>query len=74
MFKAEGRSREYLAIGISRDRDTLVAHSKDPDTDRWYRRRRATLEAGREWNKGSCMEPQQRRGCAIIRAGVICVV
>ena len=52
VFKAEGRPGEYLLVGIFRDRDTYVANGKDPETDRWYRRMRAVLEADPEWNDG----------------------
>jgi quinol monooxygenase YgiN len=52
VFKAEGREREYFIVGIFRDRDTYYANARDPETDRWYRRMRATLEADPEWNDG----------------------
>jgi quinol monooxygenase YgiN len=55
-LKAEGRPREYLIVGIFRDRDTYVANGKDPETDRWYRRMRATLEADPEWNDGEVVQ------------------
>lgn len=52
VFKAEGRPGEYFLVGIFRDRDTYYANARDPETDRWYRRMRATLEADPEWHDG----------------------
>lgn len=52
VFKAEGRPREYFIVGIFRDRDTYYKNAADPETDRWYRRMRATIEADPEWNDG----------------------
>jgi quinol monooxygenase YgiN len=55
-FKAEGRPGEYWIIGIFRDRDTYTANAKDPETDRWYRRMRAVLEADPEWHDGEVVQ------------------
>lgn len=52
LFKAEGKPSEYFIVGIFRDRETYAANAKDPETDRWYRRMRATLVADPEWNDG----------------------
>jgi quinol monooxygenase YgiN len=62
VFKAEGRSREYLIVGIFRDQATYVANGKDPETDRWYRRMRATLEADPEWNDGKVVQSMALSG------------
>jgi quinol monooxygenase YgiN len=56
VFKVEGRQREYLVVGIFRDRDTYRANAQDPETDRWYRRMRAVLEADPEWNDGEVIQ------------------
>src|SRR5947209_5382439 len=49
VFKAEGR-REHFIVAIFTDRDAYYTNANDPETDRWYRRLRATLEADPEWN------------------------
>ena len=55
-FKVEGKQHEYLLVGIFRGRDTYVANAEDPETDRWYRRMRAVLEADPEWNDGEVVQ------------------
>ncbi|HEX5505847.1 MAG TPA: antibiotic biosynthesis monooxygenase [Thermomicrobiales bacterium] len=52
VFKAEGRPGEYFLVGVFRDRDTYYTNARDPETDRWYRRMRATLAADPEWHDG----------------------
>lgn len=52
VFKLEERAREYFIIGVFTDREAYYANANDPETDRWYRRMRATLEADPEWNDG----------------------
>lgn len=56
VFKVEQRPREYLLVGIFRDRDTYRKNGEDPETDRWYRRMRAVLEADPEWNDGEVVQ------------------
>jgi len=56
VFKAEERPREYLLVGIFRDRATYLANAKNPETDRWYQRMRAVLEADPEWNDGEVVQ------------------
>jgi quinol monooxygenase YgiN len=56
VFKADARPREYLVVGIFADRDTYVTNARDPETDRWYRRMRAVLEADPEWNDGEVVQ------------------
>src|SRR5581483_7373432 len=62
VFKADGRPHEYLIVGIFRDRDTYVSNSQDPETDRWYRRMRATLEVDPEWNDGEVVHAMMLGG------------
>ncbi len=52
LFKLEGRPGDYYVIGIFRDRESYRANAQDPETDRWYRRMRATLAADPEWHDG----------------------
>jgi quinol monooxygenase YgiN len=52
VFRLEGRAHEYVIIGIFGDRETYYANASDPETDRWFQRMRATLEADPEWNDG----------------------
>ena len=52
VFKLEETPREYLMVDVFRDRDTYYRNASDPETDRWYRRMRALLEADPEWNDG----------------------
>jgi quinol monooxygenase YgiN len=56
VFKAEGRPREYLFVAIFSDRDAYAANARNPETDRWYRRMRAVLEADPEWNDGEVVQ------------------
>ena len=56
LLKVEGRPREYLLVGFFRDRDTYYANGKDPETDRWYRRMRAVIEADPEWSDGEVVQ------------------
>ena len=56
VFKSEGRPDEYFIVGIFRDRETYTANAKDPETDRWYRRMRATLAADPEWHDGEVVQ------------------
>ena len=62
IFKAEGRPREYLSVAIFRDRETYRANAQDPETDRWYRRLRAVLEADPEWNDGEVIQSAMLSG------------
>jgi quinol monooxygenase YgiN len=62
VFQLEGRSREYLMVAIFADRETYSTNAKDPETDRWYRRMRATLEADPEWNDGEIIQSQLLSG------------
>ncbi len=58
VFQLEGRPREYLMVAIFADRETYNTNAKDPETDRWYQRMRATLEADPEWNDGEIVQSQ----------------
>jgi hypothetical protein len=62
VFKLEGRTREYLIIGIFTGRETYYANAKDPETDRWYQRMRATLETDPEWSDGEVFQTEIPRG------------
>jgi quinol monooxygenase YgiN len=62
VFRVEGRSREYLLVGIFADRETYDTNAKDPETDRWYQRMRAILETDPEWNDGEVVQSQMLRG------------
>jgi quinol monooxygenase YgiN len=62
VFQLEGRPREYIIVGIFADRETYYTNAKHPETDRWYRRMRATLEADPEWNDGEVIQQQILRG------------
>ena len=62
VFQLEGRPREYLIVGIFADREAYYTNAKDPETDRWYRRMRATLEADPEWKDGEVIQQQILRG------------
>jgi quinol monooxygenase YgiN len=62
VFKAEARPREYFLVAIFRDRDAYFANARDPETDRWYRRLRATIEADPEWNDGDVVQSALLRG------------
>ena len=50
---------QYFLVAIFRDRDAYYANAADPETDGWYRRMRATLEADPEWHDGEVMHAQQ---------------
>jgi quinol monooxygenase YgiN len=56
VFRAAGREHEYLIVGIFRDQETYRRNAADPETDRWYRRLRATLAADPEWNDGEVVQ------------------
>ena len=56
VFKAEGRPEEYFVVGIFRDRENYETNAKDPETDRWFRRMRATLAADPEWHDGEVIQ------------------
>ena len=56
LFKLEGRIGEYYLVGIFRDRSSYDANARDPETDRWYRRMRATLAADPEWHDGEVVQ------------------
>ena len=58
VFKSEGRPGEYYLVGIFRDRETYYANARDPETDRWYRRMRATLAADPEWHDGEVVQAE----------------
>jgi len=58
VFKSEGGPGEYFLVGIFRDRETYYANARDPETDRWYRRMRATLAADPEWHDGEVVQAQ----------------
>jgi quinol monooxygenase YgiN len=55
-IKLEGRAREYFIVGVFTDRAAYYANANDPETDRWYRQLRATLEADPEWNDGEFVQ------------------
>jgi quinol monooxygenase YgiN len=56
VFKLEDRQNEYMFVGIFTDRDTYFQNANDPETDRWYRKMRATLTADPEWNDGEVVD------------------
>ncbi|HEU5431444.1 MAG TPA: antibiotic biosynthesis monooxygenase [Thermomicrobiales bacterium] len=56
LFKLEERPGDYVLIGIFRDRAQYYANAHDPETDRWYRRMRATLAADPEWHDGEVIQ------------------
>ncbi len=56
VFNLEGRPREYLIVGIFEDREAYYTNANDPETNRWYQRMRATLEADPEWNDGEVLQ------------------
>jgi quinol monooxygenase YgiN len=58
VFKLDGRTREYLIVGIFTDRERYYANANDPETNRWYQRMRATLEADPEWNDGEVTQAE----------------
>jgi quinol monooxygenase YgiN len=58
VFQMEGRPRECFMVAIFADRETYNMNAKDPETDRWYQRMRATLEADPEWNDGEIIQSQ----------------
>jgi quinol monooxygenase YgiN len=58
VFRMEGQPGEYYVIGIFRDRESYQANAGDPETDRWYRRMRATLAADPEWHDGEVVESE----------------
>jgi quinol monooxygenase YgiN len=58
VFRMEGQPGEYYVIGIFRDRESYQANARDPETDRWYRRMRATLAADPEWHDGEVVESE----------------
>jgi quinol monooxygenase YgiN len=62
VFKAEGRPGEYYLIGIFHDREAYFANARDPETDGWHRRMRATLTADPEWHDGEVVQSAQFGG------------
>jgi len=58
VFRMEEQPGEYYVIGIFRDRESYQANARDPETDRWYRRMRATLAADPEWHDGEVVESE----------------
>lgn len=56
LFKQAGQPGEYYLVGIFRDRESYEANARDPETDRWYRRMRATLTADPEWHDGEVVQ------------------
>jgi quinol monooxygenase YgiN len=56
LFKLEERPGDYILIGIFPDRARYYANARDPETDRWYRRMRATLAADPEWHDGDVIQ------------------
>jgi quinol monooxygenase YgiN len=62
VFQAEDRQREYFIVGIFRDRATYRANAADPETDRWYRRLRATLADDPEWHDGEVVQATSLSG------------
>ena len=62
LFKLEERPGEYILVGIFPDRERYYANARDPETDRWYRRMRATLTADPEWRDGEVVQAAIRSG------------
>jgi quinol monooxygenase YgiN len=56
VFRVEGQERQFLVIGIFRDQETYRQNASDPETDRWYRKLRATLASDPEWNDGEIVQ------------------
>lgn len=56
VFKAEDCPGEYYLVAIFSDRATYRANAADPETDRWYRRMRATLAIDPEWHDGEVLQ------------------
>lgn len=52
LFKQKGQPGEYYFVGVFRDRASYEVNARDPETDRWYRRMRATLTTDPEWHDG----------------------
>lgn len=59
IFKLDGQTGAYCVIGIFRDRESYRANAADPETDRWFRRMRATLTADPEWHDGEVVQTHQ---------------
>jgi quinol monooxygenase YgiN len=55
LFKLE-EPGTYVMVGIFRDRESYYDNAADPETDRWYRRLRATLIADPAWNDGEVVQ------------------
>ena len=56
LVKLEERPGAYFLIGIFHDRERYYANARDPETDGWYRRMRATLAADPEWHDGEVVQ------------------
>ena len=56
VFRVEGQAQQFLVVGIFRDQETYRRNASDPETDRWYRRMRATLATDPEWNDGEIVQ------------------
>jgi quinol monooxygenase YgiN len=56
VFRVEGHEREFLVVGIFRDQEAYRRNANDPETDRWYRRMRATLAIDPEWIDGEIVQ------------------
>jgi quinol monooxygenase YgiN len=56
VFRVEGQELLFLVVGIFRDQETYRRNASDPETDRWYRKLRATLASDPEWNDGEIVQ------------------
>jgi quinol monooxygenase YgiN len=56
IFQVEGQGRQFLVIAIFRDQETYRRNASDPETDRWFRKLRATLASDPEWNDGEIVQ------------------
>lgn len=56
LFALDERAGDYILVGVFPDRAQYDANARDPETDRWYRRMRATLAADPEWHDGEVVQ------------------
>ncbi len=59
VYKLDNDPTELIMVVLFKDKKSYMANADDPQTDEWYQRMRAHLEADPEWNDGEIISAEQ---------------
>lgn len=56
-YRLDNHPNELILVVVFRDKRSYFANADDPETDAWFKRLRANLEADPEWFDGEILLP-----------------